>query len=239
MDTAYPRHIAIIMDGNGRWAKLRHLPRTLGHREGIFRVKEIVKAASDLKIEALTLYVFSCENWSRPESEVNTLMKFLSIYLGREVSMLCKNNIRVRFIGRRKHLPRSVLDKIELVEEKTKGNTGLTLVLAINYGSRQEMLDAVKEIVKDCEKGKLSAADLTEESISGYLYTQGLPDPDLLIRTSGEQRLSNFLLWQLSYAELYFTKKYWPDFKKADLMEALEDYGGRLRRFGGIDVEKK
>jgi undecaprenyl diphosphate synthase len=232
---SFPRHIAIIMDGNGRWATQRHLPRTVGHHEGIQRVREIVKACTELKIEVLTLFVFSTENWSRPSVEVKTLMRFLSVYLGREVSSLHKRNIRVKFIGRKDHLPKYVVEKIERIEQKTRDNTGLTLMLAVNYGSRQEIVDAVKNIARECSKGLIDADSINEETVSSYLYTQGLADPDLLIRTSGEQRISNFLLWQLSYAELYFPKKFWPDFKKADLLEALEVYANRGRRFGGIE----
>jgi undecaprenyl diphosphate synthase len=232
-----PRHIAIIMDGNGRWAQERHLPRTMGHREGVIRVREIVRAAADLHIEALTLFVFSTENWSRPSLEVKTLMRFLSIYLGREVAALHKRNIKVRFIGSRDRLPKFVAEKMNRLEEKTRENTGLTLVLAVNYGSRQEITDAVKAVVSDCARGTMSVDDVTPDVIEAYLATAGLPGPDLLIRTSGEQRLSNFLLWQLSYAELYFTKKNWPDFKKADLLEALEVFASRGRRFGNVDTK--
>jgi undecaprenyl diphosphate synthase len=236
--SALPRHIAIIMDGNGRWAQERHLPRTLGHREGVHRVKEIVQAAVDLGIEAVTLFAFSTENWTRPSVEVKTLMHLLSVYLGREISSLSKKNIRLKFIGRRDPLPKVVLNTIERAEKKTRDNTGLTLVLAINYGSRQEIIDGIKAMIMDCVKGKLSTEDVNEETIDSYLYTAGLPDPDLMIRTSGEQRISNFLLWQLSYAELYFPRKYWPDFKKADFLEALDVYAKRVRKFGGIETKR-
>ncbi|HQJ16247.1 MAG TPA: isoprenyl transferase [Candidatus Omnitrophota bacterium] len=229
-----PRHVAIIMDGNGRWAQMRHLPRTLGHREGVLRVKEIVQAASEIGIEVVTLFAFSTENWSRPALEVSTLMRLLQVYLGREISALSRRNIKVRFIGRRDQLPRSVIRTIERAEEKTKGNTGLTLVLAVNYGSRQEILDGVRAMMSDCARGALAPGEVTEKTFGSYLYTAGLPDPDLLIRTSGEQRISNFMLWQLSYAELYFPEKYWPDFRKQDFLEAIEVYGKRCRRFGGI-----
>lgn len=231
----FPTHVAIIMDGNGRWARERRLPRTLGHREGVFRIREIVREAVRLKIEVLTLFAFSTENWARPESEVKTLMRFVGIYLGKEIPALHKLNIKVRFIGRRNPLPGPVLKILEAAEEKTKNNTGLILVLAINYGSRQEIIDGVRQVVKDLSSGRVSAKDIDESAFGSYLYTAGLPDPDLLIRTSGEQRISNFLLWQSSYAELYFTKKYWPEFKAADLNQALEDYSGRKRRFGGLD----
>lgn len=230
-----PRHVAIIMDGNGRWAQMRHLPRTIGHREGVLRVKEIVQAASDIGIEVMTLFAFSTENWSRPSLEVRTLMRLLEVYLGREISALSRKNIKVRFIGRRDPLPRSVIRTIDRAEERTKCNTGLTLVLAVNYGSRQEILDGVRAMMRDCAEGALTAGEVTEETFSSYLYTAGLPDPDLMIRTSGEQRISNFMLWQLSYSELYFPKKYWPDFRKQDFLEAIEEYGKRCRRFGGIE----
>jgi undecaprenyl diphosphate synthase len=234
-----PQHIAIIMDGNGRWAQERHLPRTLGHREGVLRVKEIVQAAVDLHIEVVTLFAFSTENWTRPSVEVKTLMHLLSVYLGRVIANLSKKNIRLRFIGRRDPLPKVVLNTIERAEKKTRDNTGLTLVLAVNYGARQEIIDGIKAMLKDCEKGTLQADTVDEEAVGSYLYTAGLPDPDLLIRTSGEQRISNFLLWQLSYAELYFPRKYWPDFKKADLLEALDVYAKRVRKFGGIETKGK
>jgi len=214
-----PRHVAIIMDGNGRWAKRRHLPRTAGHREGIFRVKEIVQAAAELGIEVITLFAFSTENWSRPQHEIKALMRFLQVYLDREVENLCRNNIKLRFIGRRDPLPPEVIRSLRQAEEKTKPNSGLTLVLAINYGSRQEIVDAIKAMLKDCARGTIDALRITEETLSSYLYTAGLADPDLLIRTSGEQRISNFLLWQLSYTELYFTDKCWPDFKKNDFLK--------------------
>jgi undecaprenyl diphosphate synthase len=225
------------MDGNGRWAQERHLPRTLGHREGVLRVKEIVQAAVDLRIETLTLFAFSTENWTRPSLEVKTLMSLLSVYLGREISIISKKNIRLRFIGRRDPLPKVVLNTIERAEMKTRENSGLTLVLAVNYGGRQEIVDGIKAMMKDCAGGKLSPDSVTEETVGSYLYTAGIPDPDFLIRTSGEQRISNFLLWQLSYAELYFPGKYWPDFRKADLLEALDVYAKRARRFGNVGTK--
>jgi len=234
-----PKHIAIIMDGNDRWAQERHLPRTLGHREGVLRLREIVKEAAALNIGVVTMFAFSTENWSRPETEVKTLMRFVGTYLGRELSALHKLNIRVLFIGRKDPLPKFVLDTLKAAELKTKDNTGLTLVLAINYGRRQEIIDGIRGIVRDCMKGTLSSEDIDEKVLGSYLYTAGLPDPDLVIRTSGEQRISNFLLWQASYAELYFTKKYWPDFRAADFQEALQEYSGRVRRFGGLDKKGK
>ena len=211
------------------------MPRTVGHREGVLRVKEIVQAAVDLGIEVVTLFAFSTENWTRPSFEVKALMHLLSVYLGREIANLSRKNIRLKFIGRRDPLPKAVLRTIERAEQKTKDNTGLTLVLAINYGSRQEIMDGIKAMLSDCLKGRLSVDGVDEKAVDSYLYTAGLPDPDLMIRTSGEQRISNFLLWQLSYAELYFPGKYWPDFKKADLLEALDIFAKRVRKFGGIE----
>jgi len=229
-----PEHIAIIMDGNGRWARARSLSRTAGHREGIKRVKEIVKAATEAGVKVITLFAFSAENWSRPKNEISALMRYLHDFLGREIRELHKKNIRFLVIGRAEPLPASILKKIKEAEQRTKGNTGLTLVLALNYGARQEIVDAVKDLVNDTLAGKAEVKELDEAALSRYLYTAKLPDPDLLIRTSGEKRLSNFLLWQLSYAELYFTDKFWPDFGAEDLKEAIEDYRSRERRFGGI-----
>jgi len=234
-----PQHIAIIMDGNGRWAKEKGLPRTAGHREGTKRVKEIVKAAAELGIKVLTLFAFSAENWSRSKGEINMLMRTLKIFLDREVKELNKNNVRFRVIGRAEPLPRYILKKINDTENRTKENTGLIFVLALNYGARQEIVDAVKNFTQAVINGKAHLEDLDENSFSDYFYTKGLPDPDLLIRTSGELRLSNFLLWQLSYAELYFPKKYWPDFKRYDLELAIRTYQNRERRFGKEDVGKK
>jgi len=234
-----PKHIAIIMDGNGRWAKEKGLPRTAGHREGIKRVKELVKAAAELGVKAVTLYAFSAENWVRPKSEISMLMRYLNNFLESEVRELDKNNIRFLVIGRDEPLPKYIQEKIIKAENKTKDNTGLTLVLALNYGSRQEIVDAAKRFARDVALGKASVEDLDEQSFNNYLYTLGLPEPDLLIRTSGEMRISNYLLWQLSYAELIFVKKNWPDFKKKDLEAAIEEFQQRERRFGGVDVVKK
>jgi undecaprenyl diphosphate synthase len=229
-----PRHIAIIMDGNGRWAEERGLGRTAGHRQGIKRVKEIVTAASELGIKALTLFAFSTENWGRPRKEINVLMRYLDHYLDREINELDKNNVRFVVIGRSEPLPGRIQEKIRKAQDKTKDNTGLTLVLALNYGARQEIVDAVKKFVASLRHEETKLGDLDENKFSRYLYTADLPEPDLLIRTSGEMRLSNFLLWQLSYAELYFPKKYWPDFKREDLEEAISEYQRRERRFGDI-----
>lgn len=235
-----PDHIAIIMDGNGRWAKEKNLPRTAGHREGVNRIREIIKAAADLGVRVLTLFAFSAENWKRPRKEVDMLMRFLMNFLDHEINKLHKNNIRFRVLGKDDPIPGYILSKISLAEEKTKDNTGLILVLALNYGSRQEIVEAAKKFADAVVKGKINLDDLDVEGFSKFLYASDLPDPDLLIRTSGEMRLSNFLLWQLAYSELYFAKKYWPDFKAADLEKAIRVYQKRERRFGGIcNVNKK
>jgi undecaprenyl diphosphate synthase len=237
-----PKHVAIIMDGNGRWAKERGLPRSAGHRAGINRVKEIIKAASELGVKVVTLFAFSTENWSRPKKEINLLMRALNNFLDREINELDKNNIRLMVIGQDKPTPQYLLAKIKKAKERTKDNTGLIFVLALNYGSRQEIVDAVKKFTNAVIKDKANLEDLDMENFSNYLYTAGLPDPDLLIRTSGQMRISNFLLWQLSYTELYFPRKYWPDFGKEDLEKAIDIYQRRERRFGKIrriDVNKE
>jgi undecaprenyl diphosphate synthase len=229
-----PQHIAIIMDGNGRWAKEKGLPRIAGHREGTKRVKEIVKAAHQAGIKVLTLFAFSTENWSRPKREVDMLMRYLADFLDREIKELDKKNIRFRAIGRKEPLPEYIIEKIRAAQERTKGNKEMQLVLALNYGARQEIIDAVKKIAGSVKEGGLDIPDIGEENFKDYLFTKDLPDPDLLIRTSGEQRISNFLLWQLSYSELYFLKKYWPDFREEDLKRAIKEYQARQRRFGQI-----
>lgn len=229
-----PAHIAIIMDGNGRWAKEKGLIRTAGHREGIKRVKEIVKAAGKLGIRVITLFAFSTENWSRPKKEIDALLRHLNNFLDNEVKQMHKNNIRFRVIGRDEPLPEQLIEKIKKAEDKTKNNTGLTVALALNYGSRQEIVEAARKFAQKVANNEASPDELDEEGFRKLLYTNGLPDPDLLIRTSGEMRISNFLLWQLSYAELYFPKMYWPDFKEGDLKEAVQEYQKRARRFGGV-----
>ncbi len=237
-----PKHVAIIMDGNGRWAMDKGLPRSAGHRAGMDRVKEIIKAASELGIKVVTLFAFSTENWARPQKEVNLLMRALNNYLDRQINELHKNNIRLMVIGRDRPISQYLLAKIKKAEEKTRGNTGLIFVLALNYGSRQEIVDAVKKFTTAVIKGEANLEGVDIESFSSYLYTAGLPDPDLLIRTSGEMRISNFLLWQLSYAELYFPRKYWPDFGEKDLEKAIDIYQRRERRFGKAgrkDVNKE
>jgi len=234
-----PKHIAIIMDGNGRWAKSKGLPRTVGHREGIKRVKEIVRCAAEMGIGVVTFYAFSAENWDRPKAEVKTLMRFLEHFLAGEVNELHKNNIRFLVIGRNDPIPLSLQKKIRQAEAKTEANTGLTMVLAVNYGSRQEIVDAAKRFTAAALRKEVSLDELDTDNFGDYLYTAGLPDPDMLIRTSGEMRISNFLLWQLSYAEFIFSKKFWPEFRGSDFEEAIEEYQKRERRFGRIDVDKE
>ncbi len=234
-----PRHVAIIMDGNGRWAKERRLARTAGHREGFKRVKEAIKTAAELGVEVITFFAFSTENWSRPKQEVNMLMRYLASVLENEVSELHKNNIRLLVIGKDEPLPKFLQAKIQEAQRQTKNNNGLTVVLALNYGSRQEIADAAVKFARAAARGEIKIEDLDTELFNNYLYTAGLPDPDLLIRTSGEMRLSNFLLWQLSYAELYFPKIYWPDFKSGDLKKAVKIYQERERRFGRVNVGQK
>lgn len=222
------------MDGNGRWAKERGLPRLQGHAAGAENVRRITTAASELGIEYLTLYAFSAENWKRPRAEVSGLMRYLKYYLKNELPLMQKNNIRFLAIGRLERLPDRVRKAIRRTREATAGNTGLKLILALNYGGRAEIVDAVRKVMRDGLEGKLSPAELDEASFSGYLYTAEIPDPDILIRTSGEMRLSNFLLWQISYTELWITPRFWPDFSRRDLERAISDFQRRERRFGGI-----
>lgn len=234
MHNNIPKHIAIIMDGNGRWAREKSLPRIAGHKRGIDRVKEIITYANDSGVGVLTLFAFSTENWSRPKNEVNMLLRYFKEFLSREIKGMLKRNIKFRVIGRRKPLPRDLVAKIEEAEDKTSKNTGMTLVIAANYGARQEIVDAVKEITRAVVEGGIKAEDIDENNFGEYLYTAGLADPDFLIRTSGEERISNFLLWQVSYAEFYFVKKCWPDFGKKDLEDAILEFQRRQRRFGAI-----
>lgn len=233
-----PNHVAIILDGNGRWAKKRGLPRTVGHTFGAKNVETICKAAYDLGIKYITFYAFSTENWNRPEDEVSALMKLLEDYLANCKKTAKKNHIRVRIIGDKTRLPEKFQGQIAEIEEYSKDFDGLNMTIAINYGSRDEILRAVKKVMKDYETGKLSVDDLNEESFASYLDTKELPDPDLLIRTSGEQRLSNYLLWQLAYSEFYFTEVPWPDFDKHELELAISAYNKRDRRFGKVAEEK-
>jgi len=229
-----PDHVAIIMDGNGRWAKSRRLPRFRGHMEGVNRVEEVSYAANDMGVKYLTLFTFSVENWRRPQDEISMLMKTVCTVLEKRMEKLLKVNIRVMFIGRRQGLPKDVLESIDKAVALTKSNTGLTLNLAFNYGGRTEILDAVRNIAEAAQNDEINPCDIDEEMFSRFLYTAGMPDPDLLIRTSGEKRISNFLLWQLSYAEIYFTEKFWPDFGEKEFKKAVSDYQKRERRFGKV-----
>ena len=238
-----PEHIAIILDGNGRWAKSKGMPRNYGHTVGAKNVENICKAANDLGVKYLTLYAFSTENWNRPESEVAALMRLLESYLKNCIKTANKNNMRVRVIGEISRLSENFQEKIRNLEEVSSVNTGLNLTIAINYGSRDEMIRAVKHMIADHDAGKLSADDIDADTFSSYLDTRELPDPDLLIRTSGAQRLSNYLRWQLANAEFYFTAVPWPAFDKNELKKAIDAYNKRDRRFGGLketnDTEDK
>ena len=233
-DERFPRSVAIIMDGNGRWAQARGLPRSHGHREGAKRVRRIVQTAARLGLDALTLYSFSIENWNRPREEINVLMGLYAEYLINERPTLMENNVRLVHLGRREQLPKHVLAELDESLRASAGNTGMRLCLALNYGSRAEILDAVQSVARRVAAGKLSPDAITETDIDNALYTTDVPDPDLVIRTSGELRLSNFLLWQVSYAEFYATKKHWPDFDDEEFYAAIRDYAGRDRRFGTL-----
>jgi undecaprenyl diphosphate synthase len=227
-----PTHIAIIMDGNGRWAKQRHLPRVAGHRTGIESVRAIVRASAEVGVKYLTLYVFSVENWNRPKDEVDTLMLYLARFLKNEIGELNKNNVRLAVIGQIYRLPEFVQEQLKKTKAALAKNNGLTMILALSYGGRTELVEAVRNIGQKIKDGELEPAEINEALISENLYTRHYPDPDLLIRTSGEMRISNFLLWQISYAELVVTPTLWPDFRKAQFFEALEEYTRRHRRFG-------
>jgi len=229
-----PRHIAVIMDGNGRWARSRGLPRIEGHRRGVKSVRLLVEECSRLGIGQLTLYCLSSENWKRPRQELSLLMHLLEQYVIEERSEIMRQNLRFTTIGRRDGLGESVLREVDKTIECSRENSGMGLCLALNYGSRGEIVDAVRQIVHDAARGALSPGDVTEELISARLYTAGMSDPDLVIRTAGEMRLSNFLLWQISYAELWVTSTCWPDFRKPELIDALKDYASRDRRYGGL-----
>ncbi len=232
-----PTHVAIIMDGNGRWAKKRNRERIYGHREGVNSVKAVVEAAGEIGVKYLTLYAFSSENWSRPKEEVEALMSLLVQGIHDELENIMKQNIRIRVIGDLSKLKADVRQAVEDSMEKTKDNTALNLVIALSYGSRDEIVDALRQIAQEVKEGKLEVEDITAETISNHLYTAGIPDPDLLIRTSGEVRISNFLLWQISYTELYFTPILWPEFKKEQFFEAIYNYQQRERRFGKISEQ--
>lgn len=235
MDTSknIPAHIAVIMDGNGRWAAARGLPRIAGHRAGIKAAEDVMQAAGDLGVKILTLYTFSTENWNRPKAEVSALFKLLEHYLSAKGDKLMKKKIRFQAIGRLNELPGSLRKNIEGYAGKTKDNTGLTVNLALNYGGRPEIIDAVRNIANDVREGNISPGDIDEKLFADHLYTRNMPDPDLLIRTSGELRVSNFLLWQIAYAEICVVKKLWPDFNKEDFKRCVLDYQSRERRFGG------
>ncbi len=233
-----PAHIAIIMDGNGRWANRRNMPRVAGHRAGIDPVRNTVESCARLGITALTLYAFSVENWKRPRHEVETLWRLLRFYLRRELPELMEHNIRLAAIGRLEALPKQVRQELEAVMEATAGNNGLIVNLAINYGGRAELVDAVNALLDQARiEGTLDRLQVKEEDIASKLYTAKIPDPDLLIRTSGEMRISNFLLWQIAYSEIYVTETLWPDFKRSDLLQAILDYQKRDRRFGGVKTD--
>lgn len=229
-----PKHIAIIMDGNGRWAKEHGKIRTAGHQAGAEVLKDIVKAADNLGVKVLTVYAFSTENWKRPKMEVDFIMQLLGSYLKKEIPEFNANNVQVRFVGSREGLPKSVLEELDLVLRSTAKNTGIILNLAINYGGREEIVSAAKKIVGAVQKGDLKVEDIDEKCFENFLYTGDLPAPDLLIRTGGDFRISNFLLWQLAYTEIWTTETYWPDFTPELLQAAVAEFGKRERRFGGL-----
>lgn len=229
-----PRHVAVIMDGNGRWAQRRHLPRIEGHRRGVASVRRTVEEAARLHLEQLTLYCLSSENWKRPQRELDFLMHLLEQYMIEERATIMRQNITVRVIGRRDGIPAPTLAEMDKTVEMSAANTGTRLCLAINYGGRGELIDAVCKIADEVRRGSLDPAAIDEQAIAQRLYTAGMPDPDLLIRTAGEMRISNFLLWQISYAELWVTDRCWPEFAEADLQQAIRDFAARDRRFGGI-----
>jgi undecaprenyl diphosphate synthase len=232
-----PRHVAIIMDGNGRWAKKKGNPRIFGHRNGVVAVRDTVEAAAELRIEYMTLYAFSTENWKRPRTEIDALMALLVTTINKETKTLMDNNVRLRAIGDIGSLPKEVGRNLNALIEKTKKNTGLILILALSYSSRWEIINAVKQIAKDIKEGRIDSEDIDYTIFESYLNTAGVPDPELLIRTSGEYRLSNYLLWQIAYSELYFTPTLWPDFRREHFYEALADFQNRERRFGKISEQ--
>ena len=229
-----PAHVALILDGNGRWAKKRGLPRTMGHKEGCVTVEKTVEIAARMGIRYLTVYGFSTENWKRSEEEVGALMQLFRYYMVRLLKIAAANNVRVKMIGDRRRFAQDIIDGINRLEEETKNNTGLTFVIAVNYGGRDEIRRAVGKLAEDVKEGRLQPEDITESVFASYLDTADIPDPDLLIRTSGELRLSNYLLWQLAYTELYVTDCLWPDFDEKELEKAIIQYNKRDRRFGGV-----
>jgi undecaprenyl diphosphate synthase len=234
-----PQHVAVIMDGNGRWAKKRHLPRVAGHRAGVQSARTVIETCARLHISVLTLYAFSMENWRRPKAEIDFLMRLLRDYLRRELPVIQRNNIRFLVIGRTDQLPDAVRYDVDRAMQQTSANTGMKLAVALNYGGRAELVDAFNRILDRARKNGLAGARVDEDMISQNLYTAGLPDPDLLIRTSGEMRVSNFLLWQIAYAEIYVTETLWPDFTRAQLFEALLDFQKRERRYGGLTESRQ
>lgn len=229
-----PNHIAIIMDGNGRWATKRKLPRSAGHKAGVEALRDVIKTSSNLGVKHLTLYAFSTENWKRPESEVSFLMKLLIEYLRKEISELDKNNVIINVIGDINQFQSEVIEEINKAINQTKNNTGLCVNIALNYGGRTEILKAVRNIAERCKNDSIKIENINEDLFNSFLYTKNTPDPELLIRTSGEIRISNFLLWQCAYSEFWFTDMYWPDFTGEHLIKAISDYQNRIRRFGGI-----
>ena len=231
-----PRHVAVIMDGNGRWAQQRGLPRAEGHRRGVASVRTIVEESARLGIEQLTLYCLSSENWKRPKRELDFLLRLLEQYVIEERSEIMRQDLRFATIGREAGLTAGVLREVQKTLDVSRHNTGMCLCLAVNYGSRSELTDAVKQIARDVAAGTINPEEVSEETISSRLYTAGMPDPDLVIRTAGEMRISNFLLWQISYAELWVTQKFWPEFRQPELHKALKSFGGRDRRFGGLNA---
>lgn len=234
-----PRHVAIILDGNGRWANTARLPRIFGHRQGVKAVRETVILSRELGIETLSLYAFSNENWNRPAAEVTALMALLTQYLKGEIATMMENGVRLRTLGQIERLPAPVVRLIRATERETSDNKGMTLVLALSYGGRAEIVDAARRLVEAAKKGEVAAAEITEDTFANYLYAPDLPDPDLMIRTSGEMRTSNFLLWQMAYTELYFTPTLWPNFGRRDFLAALIDYQRRERRFGRVTAQEK
>ena len=234
-----PKHIAIIMDGNGRWAKMNSLPRAAGHKEGINSVREIVRVCGEIDVSFLTLYTFSSENWNRPETEVSAIMKLLFSTIRKEIDNLDKNNVRLTTIGNLNDLPKETRKNIKNGISQTQDNTGLNLILALSYGSRQELIRAIRRIGNRIESSQIKSNDITDDVLESELYSAGVPDPDLVIRTGGEYRLSNFLLWQAAYSELLITEKHWPEFRENELLNGIIDYQNRQRRFGQTDEQVK